>query len=452
MNGNFPSREVVARLREEYPEGTRVELVSMDDPYSKLLPGDKGQVSHVDDAGTIFVRWDSGSGLGIVYGEDSVRKIENERHYDTGADFWKDTAASYGMEEAEGICGRYLSMQIKTESKDEQQFCKELFASMMEDTLGHADPAKLVYPFPFAKADDRAEASLYHESRDRNAYCAQAIDSEINASCYKTNYYNLELATMSVIQEHGFARVNAVLAHNLQRNDFDGRYSRGNKEWAAGFTLPEGAFEYAYMKAHPILLEDFTKHTRKLYEEAGAERFALPGHKESGEAVHGYEVIRSIAFNDQRGFAIGHNPNAVEPFVSWQFTVENGKRDFYWGNYNSDMLGAADNYTARVMEHMAGGQVKEIENPIAAVELSTEQNYNMIDGLRNNLSTPKADLTDGQTHDEIQELAPETLPGVAAPLLDEKPSVMEQIREARKNPVPPSPKAELDRSTPELEL
>lgn len=126
MNRSLPSKDIVARLRDEYPEGTRVELVSMDDPYSKLRPGDKGRVSHVDDAGTIFVNWDSGSGLGIVYGEDSVRKIENERNYDTGADFWKDTAVSYGLEEAEGICGRYLSMQIKTESKEEQRFCKEL--------------------------------------------------------------------------------------------------------------------------------------------------------------------------------------------------------------------------------------------------------------------------------------------------------------------------------------
>lgn len=437
MNRSLPSKDIVARLRDEYPEGTRVELVSMDDPYSKLRPGDKGRVSHVDDAGTIFVNWDSGSGLGIVYGEDSVRKIENERNYDTGADFWKDTAVSYGLEEAEGICGRYLSMQIKTESKEEQRFCKELFTAMMEDTLGRANPDKLVYPFPFAKADDRMEASLYHESRDRNAYCAQAIDTEINASCYKTNYYNLEHAAMSVIQEYGFACVNAVLAHNLQRHDFDGRYSRGNKEWAAGFKLSEGAFEYAYMKSHPILLEDFTKHTRALYETLGAERFALPGHEEHGEVVHGYEVIRSISFNDQRGFAIGHNPEAVAPFVCWQFTDENGKRDFFWGRYGGDMAGAADQYTARVMEHMSGGQVKVIENPIAAVEMSIEQNYNMIDGLRNNLAAPKADLTDGQTHDEIQELAPETLPGVAAPPPDEKPSVMEQIREARKAPATP---------------
>ena len=29
----------------------------------------------MDDAGTIHVRWDCGSGLGIAYGEDSCRKL-----------------------------------------------------------------------------------------------------------------------------------------------------------------------------------------------------------------------------------------------------------------------------------------------------------------------------------------------------------------------------------------
>lgn len=74
MNG-FPSRETVERIREMYPKGTRVELISMHDPYSKLSPGDKGTVTMVDDIGTVFVNWDCGSGLGVAYGEDFIRKI-----------------------------------------------------------------------------------------------------------------------------------------------------------------------------------------------------------------------------------------------------------------------------------------------------------------------------------------------------------------------------------------
>lgn len=47
----------------------------MNDPYSRLKPGDRGIVRFVDDTATVFVDWDSGSGLGIVYGEDRVKKL-----------------------------------------------------------------------------------------------------------------------------------------------------------------------------------------------------------------------------------------------------------------------------------------------------------------------------------------------------------------------------------------
>ncbi len=74
-NNSFPSREIVAMIRQKYPVGCRVELVSMDDPYGKLTPGEQGTVTAVDDAGTVFVNWDRGSGLGIVYGVDAIRKL-----------------------------------------------------------------------------------------------------------------------------------------------------------------------------------------------------------------------------------------------------------------------------------------------------------------------------------------------------------------------------------------
>lgn len=71
----FPSKEMVEKLRREYPIGTRIELVHMDDPYSKLKPGDQGSVSVIDDVGTIFCNWDCGSTLGVVYEEDSIKKL-----------------------------------------------------------------------------------------------------------------------------------------------------------------------------------------------------------------------------------------------------------------------------------------------------------------------------------------------------------------------------------------
>jgi hypothetical protein len=74
---NFPSKETVDQVRRQYPKGTRVALVSMSDLFSTLMPGDEGTVSFVDDTATIFVSWDNGSGLGVVYGVDCVKRIDS---------------------------------------------------------------------------------------------------------------------------------------------------------------------------------------------------------------------------------------------------------------------------------------------------------------------------------------------------------------------------------------
>ena len=67
--------EILAQLRQEYPKGARVELLKMEDPQAPPI-GTKGTVLGVDDIGSIMVRWDTGSGLHVVYGEDSCRVIK----------------------------------------------------------------------------------------------------------------------------------------------------------------------------------------------------------------------------------------------------------------------------------------------------------------------------------------------------------------------------------------
>ena len=72
---HFPSRAALDALRAAYQPGVRVRLLRMEDPYTKLAPGATGSVDSVDDAGTIHVRWDCGSTLGVVYGVDAVALI-----------------------------------------------------------------------------------------------------------------------------------------------------------------------------------------------------------------------------------------------------------------------------------------------------------------------------------------------------------------------------------------
>ena len=70
------------------------------------------------------------------------------------------------------------------------------------------------------------------------------------------------------------------------------------------------------------------------------------------EVIHGYEVKRSIVFENDRGFALAENPKAIDPFVTWQFTEEeNGKRDYYWGHYCTNEDTAVRDYIQRVAEY-----------------------------------------------------------------------------------------------------
>lgn len=61
-------------LREVYPAGTRVQLIEMDDQHAPPV-GMCGTVILVDDMGTIHIKWDNGSTLGVVFGIDKVVKI-----------------------------------------------------------------------------------------------------------------------------------------------------------------------------------------------------------------------------------------------------------------------------------------------------------------------------------------------------------------------------------------
>ena len=77
MSNNFPSREIVERIRKQYPVGSRVELIKMDDPQAPPV-GTKGTVRGVDDICSVMVAWDNGSGLSVAYGADVCRVMSDD--------------------------------------------------------------------------------------------------------------------------------------------------------------------------------------------------------------------------------------------------------------------------------------------------------------------------------------------------------------------------------------
>lgn len=63
-------------LRLMYPKGTLIELISMGEDIQRVPDGTIGTVIDVDDAGTIHVRWRTGSSLGLICGVDKFKVLE----------------------------------------------------------------------------------------------------------------------------------------------------------------------------------------------------------------------------------------------------------------------------------------------------------------------------------------------------------------------------------------
>lgn len=71
-------RNFVERMREQYPPGTRVEVVSLCNEEEHLKPGMKGTVVGVDDQLALLVNWDNGSSLSLLIGQDSFRVLPDQ--------------------------------------------------------------------------------------------------------------------------------------------------------------------------------------------------------------------------------------------------------------------------------------------------------------------------------------------------------------------------------------
>lgn len=87
-----------------------------------------------------------------------------------------------------------------------------------------------VYKYPAAYARENNELEQYRASYKANVACKEAIETAIRDN-YRDNSLGKE-AVKQVADQFGYERMFFVLANTVQRKDFDGRISRGNKDWA----------------------------------------------------------------------------------------------------------------------------------------------------------------------------------------------------------------------------
>lgn len=55
--------------------GDMVRLISTTDEFTELKSGMTGTVNFIDDMGTVFVKWENGSNLGLLPGEDEWETV-----------------------------------------------------------------------------------------------------------------------------------------------------------------------------------------------------------------------------------------------------------------------------------------------------------------------------------------------------------------------------------------
>ena len=76
---NFPTRAQVEALRKQYPAGTKIRLISTDDPYTAAKPGDTAVVMAVDEAGQLVLHWTlCNTSISLIPGVDRFEKMEEQ--------------------------------------------------------------------------------------------------------------------------------------------------------------------------------------------------------------------------------------------------------------------------------------------------------------------------------------------------------------------------------------
>ena len=68
-------KQEIEEIKKMYLAGTKIQLIKMYD-IQAVPPYTIGVVDYVDDIGTIHMKWQTGSSLGLIYGKDEFEIID----------------------------------------------------------------------------------------------------------------------------------------------------------------------------------------------------------------------------------------------------------------------------------------------------------------------------------------------------------------------------------------
>ena len=123
-----------------------------------------------------------------------------------------------------------------------------------------------------AYAREHNELEAFRASHRENVACKKDIEETVSRN-FDGMHLN-QCVISDVLARHDPERVKLVLASTIQDKEWDGRFSRSNKEWASSVQLPDTATEsgfdrrYDYsVDTHPAVLDGFVSMFRKEIDE-----------------------------------------------------------------------------------------------------------------------------------------------------------------------------------------
>lgn len=140
--------------------------------------------------------------------------------------------------------------------------CIETLAYSLLETQREQTRAIPLYPHSGEYAREHGELDAFRASRKANEACKEAIEAAIRDG-FDGMY--LKADVKGVLAEFGPERVSYVLAATIQSKDWDERFSRSNKTWAAAVPMVEAEDRRCYyvVNSHSTLVDGFVNMARK---------------------------------------------------------------------------------------------------------------------------------------------------------------------------------------------
>lgn len=189
-------------------------------------------------------------------------------------------------------------------------------------------------------AHEHYEIIDHRNSRKSNIECKLAIEDAI-----RQNFDGMHLNEgfeEKIIEQFGMERVAFVVANTVNEREWDGRFSRENKDWAK--TIPisedENVRSECCLETHPAVLDAFINRIRRKIKENSEENKEMAQDKYKNFTARGDKVLSITKDRDDRNIAIIQRKNDFVVAARYDTT------DGTWGQgiYDFKTLEAAEKY------------------------------------------------------------------------------------------------------------